>query len=830
MWNDVRFALRTLWRSPGFTAVAVASLALGIGANAAIFSLLYQVTLRSLPVKDPEKLVSLQSDDYNFGWARSDNNASVFSYPMYRALRDHDQVFNGIIGRAMFPANIAWRSGAMRGYGEVVTGNFFEVLGLKPALGRLLAPGDDAVPGQNPVIVLSHSCWISRLGRDPNVLNSRVLVNGYPMLVVGVGPPGFRSLVAGQTPDFFVPVSMMAVIEPGWKRSDSPDSYWLNLFGRLKPAVAPQRANAVLLPLFRAILAGELPQFEDLTADARRKILAKPLSVVPAAQGLNDFGDRWEAPLLVLMVMVGLVLLIACTNVANLLVARATARQREFALRLALGASGWLVVRQLLVETLILTLAGALTGVFISRALTAGLLHLLPADESGGWLAAQLDLRMWGFSVALALLTGLLFGLVPAIQTARPDVASALKDQGTAISAGGSQPRIRQGLVVAQIGLSLLLLVGAGLFTRRLVNLISVDPGFRPDHLITFAADPSLSGYSRERTLALFHQAQQRLSGLPSVKSVAGAALAPFGGWSWGAGVKAPGSRHAGDEYAGCRENAVSPGYFRTLGIPLLAGREFDVSDNGNSPKVAILNESLAHFLFEKENPLGRHVLVGGSNDDLQIVGVVKNSKYSDVREQPERFLYVPFEQDKGEYVRQVTWFVRGGGNDQAVLPAVRAVMKQLDPGIPVDRLTSMQERLDDSIYRDRLLATLAVAFGVLATVLASVGLYGTLSYTVTRRTREFGIRLALGAVPHKLLLMVVREVGRLAAAGIAIGLPLSYALARYAQSKLDGINAFDVGVLAGALLVVAAVSLLATVAPAVRAMRIEPVRALKYE
>jgi len=830
MWNDFRFALRTLRRSPGFAFVAVASLALGIGANAAIFSLLYQVALRSIPINDPEKLVSLQSDDYTFGWTRRDNNATVFSYPMYRALRDHNQVFSGLIGRALFPANLAWRGDAMRGYGEVVTGNFFEVLGLKPAVGRLLRADDDGVPGQNPVIVLSYSCWTSRLGRDPNVLNSRVLMNGQPVLIVGVAPQGFRGLVAGQTPDFFAPVSMTAMIEPGWKGSDSPDSFWLNLFGRLRPAVGPRQADAMLLPLFRSILADELPQFDGVTEESRKKLLAKTLSVAPAGRGLNEFGDRWQGPLLVLMVMVGLVLLIACTNVANLLVARATVRQREFALRLALGASGWQVVRQLLVENLILTLTGALMGVFVSRGLTAGLLSFLPTDESGGWLAAQLDLLVLGFSIALSLLTGLLFGLVPAIQMARPDVAPALKEQGTGISAGGSQPRIRQSLVVAQIGLSLLLLIGAGLFTRRLVNLISVDPGFRPEHLITFSADPSLSGYSRDRTVALFHEAQERLGALPAVRSVAGAALTPFGGFGWGSGVKVPGSRRASDQYADCGENAVSPGYFRTFGIPLLMGREFDVTDRRNSPKTAIINEALARYLFEKENPLGRHMLVGGTNDDVQIVGVVQDSKYGDVREKPDRFLYVPFEQDAGEFVKRVTLFVRTSGNDRAVVPAVRTVMRQLDHNVPIEHLTSLKDMIDDSIYRDRLLATLAVAFGVLATVLAAVGLYGTVSFTVTRRTREFGIRLALGAVPQKLLLAVMRDVGWLVAAGIAVGLPLSYLLAWYAESKVDGLDAFDPWVLGGAMLVIATAALCATLAPALRAMRIEPVRALKYE
>jgi predicted permease len=492
MWNDIRFGLRTLRRSPGFALLAVLSLALGIGANTAIFSLIYQVVLRALPVTDPGSLVLLESDDYNFGWTRRDNNQTVFSYPMYTALRDRSQVFSGLLARVSFPATLAWRGNSVTAAAEVVSGNFFQLLGVPSSMGRLLLPSDDA-HNQAPVIVLSHGYWVGHLGADPNVLNTQISLNGKPALVVGVAPRGFRGLLTGRDPDFFAPLSMIGMISPGWDKSDQPDAYWLNVLGRLRPGVSPARADAMLLPLFRSVFQDELTQMKDVDADARKTILAKPLKVQPAAQGLNDLRTQWQTPLAVLMVMVGLVLLIACANVANLLIARATARQREIAIRLAVGATRWRLVRQLMAESGMLALAGGLLGLFLSETLTEGLLSLLPAGTAGGWLAAQLNVRLFAYSLGLSLLTGLLFGLAPALQAMRYGVAPALKEQTTGISTGGSRSRFRQALIVLQVAISLLLLVGAGLFTRSLANLLHTDPGFRVDRLVTFTIDPSLT-------------------------------------------------------------------------------------------------------------------------------------------------------------------------------------------------------------------------------------------------------------------------------------------------------------------------------------------------
>jgi predicted permease len=460
---------------------------------------------------------------------------------MYAALRDHNAVLSGLIGRTSSPATLSWGGEAARVTAEVVTGNFFTVLGVKPALGRFLTPEDEA--HQNPVIVLSYGYWASRLGHDPKVLNSRVLMNGHPVLAIGVAPRGFHSLVSGQSPDFFAPVSLMPVISPGWRGSEQVDGYWLNLFGRLKPGVSLQQANAALLPSFRAILQDHLQRMVDVTEEIRNAVRSKPLRIEPASQGINVLRDQWQSPLIVLLAMVGFVLLIACANVAGLMVVRASARQREIAVRFALGASGWQVARQLMAESVTLALAGGLLGLFVCGVLTDGLLKLLPEDVAGSWLTARTDLRLFAFSMALGTVTGALFGLIPALRALKPDLAPTLKEQSSGLTAADRQSRSRQAFVAAQICLSLLLLVGAGLFTRTLKNLMSTDPGFRADHLITFSLDPSLSGYSRTRALALFRELEDRLGALAPVKSVARAAFQPFGGSGFGNGVKAPGSR-----------------------------------------------------------------------------------------------------------------------------------------------------------------------------------------------------------------------------------------------------------------------------------------------
>ena len=827
MGSDLRFAIRGLRRAPGFATVAILSLALGIGANTAIFSLLYQVVLRSLPVRAPSQLVALEGD-LNYGWTRRDNNAGVFSYPMYVALRDHNQAFSGLIARSGTSATLAWHGDVERTDAEVVSGNYFEVLGVRPALGRLLTPADDA-PGRPPVIVLGWSYWATKLGGDPRVLQGGMLMNGTPVTVVGVAPRGFRSVVPGETRDFFVPISMMKAVSPGWDRnSERQDAYWLNVIGRLKPGFDSRRAEATLAPLFHSILRDQV--FRNIDPEQRRKLLATKLRVTPAPQGINDMRDRWQKSLLVVTVMVGLVLLIACANIAGLLVARATVRQREMAVRLALGASGWQLARQLLTESLVLALAGGLVGLVFAANMADGILRLLPADVAGGWLAGTLNTPALFFSLGVTLGTGLLFGMAPALKAMRPDVAPALKQQSTGNLASAPRSRTRQALAIVQIAISLLLLIGAGLFTSTLLRLSETDTGFQPERVVSFSIDPGLSGYTLERSKALAVGLQERLATLPGARSVAHSVLRPFGGFGWGSGVRKPGSN---GDYISCSEDAVTPGYFSTLGIPLLAGRDFGAQDAPGAPMVAIVNQTFARTLFGKANPIGRMIHVGDIDADVQVIGLARDSKFGEIREKTAPFLYVSYLQggtSMSWLTHQVSFFVRTQRDPRAMMAAVRQTVRQMDPNVPVVSLSSLRTLIDNSIYRDRMIAVLGVAFGALASLLAALGLYGALSYSVSRRTREFGIRMALGALPQGVLRVVLGEVGLLALIGVAVALPVAWLLARLVEAQLYGVAAHDPLVFLGSTFLVLAVAFLAGLMPALRAMRIEPVRALRYE
>ena len=830
MRNDLLFAFRTLRRSPAFTTVAILSLALGIGANTAIFSLLYQVVLRSLPVRDPQSLVVLRDDSFSFGWNRRDSDCSVFSYPMYEALRNSNQVFDGLIGRAGFSANFSYNANAVSANAELVTGNFFDVLGVKPARGRLVLPSDDHSDTQENVVVLSFRFWSHQLGQNPAVLNHRVLVNRHPMLVVGIAPPGFHGVISGRDPDLYAPINAVGLFDANWTTRGAPDHYWVALFGRLKPEISDEQANAKLLPLFRSTLREELPQFTNVSASDRKRILAKTLTVQPAARGFNQLQLQWQTPLVVLMVMVGMVLLMACVNVANLLMARAAGREREFAIRLAVGATKFQVFRQLLVESLVLSFAGGLLGLLLSGALTAGLLHVIPPDVFGSWLTAQINWSLLGFSFALAVVTGILFGLAPALQAVRPELAPTLQEKASGISASSSQGRFRQSLVAAQVCLSLLLLIGAGLFTRSLVNLMNNDPGFQPDGLVTFSIEPTLAGYTSSQNSALRRQLGERLASIPGVRSVARANLIPLGGYNIGNGISKAGAPFDREHIVDVRENIVGPGYFHTLGIPLLAGRDFSDADTNSSQRVVILSEAAARQLFPGDSPIGHQLRMGAGGINVQVVGMVKDSKFEGLRNAPGKMVYVPDEQSEMMLALPTAFFLRTAGNDRNVITAVPKAVKQLDASLPVNNLTTMKDFVDTTIYTDRLMAILAIAFGVLATTLAAVGLYGIISYAVTRRTQEFGIRLALGAERGDIVSLVVGEVAWLVGIGLVIGLPASYALARLIESQLYGIQANDPFVLTGAVLTLAIAAALAGWIPILRAMRIEPTRALRYE
>jgi predicted permease len=832
MWSDVRFALRTLRRSPVFTIIAVLSLALGIGANTAIFSLLDQVLLRGLPVREPQRLVVFHVAEHFPGWSTADNRESVFSFPMYKDLRDRSRVFDGVMARAGAPVSVSDGGATERAGAEIVSGNYFQALAVMPLLGRNIVPEDDGAPGAHPVVMLSYGYWVRRFGASPAVLNRKITVNGNPLVVIGVGPPGFHGVIGGQTPDLFVPIAMQRQISPTWDALEDCQIAWLSVFARLKPGVSVAQAQAGMQTVFRPMLEELLARTGRMRSrKAEEELLAMKLSLLEAVQGINEMRRQFQKPLAALMGMVGLVLLIACANVAGLLIARAAGRRKEIAIRLALGAGRKGIMRQLLVESLVLGLAGGVAGLLVGRWTDLGLLRLLAEGGPEGWLSASLDLRVLGFSLLLSVVTGILFGLAPALQSMRAEVASALKDQSASVRSGAGGAQFRRALVVAQVALSLLLLVGAGLFARSVSNLMRVDPGFRSSNVLTFAIDPTSAGYPGARATALYRELQQRLEALPGVEAAGAANPGPLTHSGRGGNITVEGYQAKGDEEVGASQHAVSAGYFRALGVPVVAGREFADRDLAGSQKLAVVNEAFVKRYFRDRNPLGRRLACMAGNKvvpDREIVGVVRDFKHGNLREQAVETVFFPYTQD--ERPNPLTFYVRAERGESQLASDIRRMVREMDANLPVFAVRPLTVWVQESILTDRLIAILSSAFGALATLLAAVGLYGVIAYTVARRTAEIGVRMALGALPRGVLALVMREVGVLVLAGIAIGLPAALAASRLVESQLFGIKANDPMVFALATLGLCAVGLLAGLIPARRAAAIDPIRALRYE
>jgi predicted permease len=814
-----------------FVVVAILSLALGIGANTAIFSLLKQVALQSLPVTDPASLVVLHTSYSAPGTSSSDNREAVFSYPMYRDLRDRDSAFSGVVARMGTGVTLTYQGNSEQASAEVVTGNFFTTLGVGAAIGRVFTQEEDGAPGAHPVIVLSHTYWSTHMGKRLDILNQTIAMNGFPMVVVGVAEAGFHGLISGQTPDVFVPIAMQKAVRPTWDVLEDRRFRWLNLFARLKPGISPRQAQATTDVVYRTILEAELARIGKMRSDRDRdEFLAHRAELRPAAQGINIMGDRFGKPLQVLMAMVGLVLLIACANVANLMLARAAGRQREIAIRLAMGARRWSLVKQLLLEGLVLALAGGIAGLLVAGWSMDTLIRLLPSEGAAKWLTSNLSWPLLGFSMALSIASGLLFGLVPALQATRPDVADTLKNQATNVLSGGGAARFRKMLVVAQVALSLLLVVGASLFAGSLINLTRVNLGFRTEHLLLFSVNATLSRTKTPDAVAFYRDLENRLAAVPGIAGVSAAADGPFGGGTSGGNLTIEGYHPRPDEYVGASRIAAGPGFFRAMGIPLRAGREFGERDAAGASKVVVVNEAFARRYFAGASPIGRRMMMGDSNHpvlDLEIVGLAADS-HVDVREAPKETFYFPYMQwDRAE---RLSYYVRAAGDERRLATDIRNVVHSADANVPMGTMRSLDVRIRESIYTDRLIAMLSGAFGVLATLLAAIGLYGVVAYTVARRTAEIGIRIALGALPADVLRMVLLEAGRMAAMGIAIGLCAAFGLSRLVASQLFEIKAANPLVYAGAGALLAVVAMLAALAPGWRASHIDTLRALKYE
>jgi predicted permease len=830
MWRDLVLAVRILRRSPLFTSVAVLSLALGIGANTAIFSLVDQVILRLLPVKDPRQLVILHRTYNPNGSSTSDNFESVHSYAMYRELRDHDRGFSSVFARSGAGVTVWYRGSAESAAAEMVSGNFFQALGVGAAAGRTLTPDDDTAPGAHPVVVLSHSYWSSRFGRNPGIVNQTVRVNGAPMTVIGVVAAGFNGIFSGRTPDLYTPLTMQKAIRPTWNALYNAQFYWLSILARIAPDLTIQQAQAATDVAHRAVLEDELARgLLKASGSVKDQMLNGRLELRPAAQGINSLRKDDGAALIALMAMVGLVLLIACANVAGLMIARAAARQREMGIRLAIGATRWKLMRQLLTEGLILAAAAWALGLAVARWSIAALLRLLPSNFAGDWLTAGLNWRLLGFALLASFATGLIFALAPAWQSAKPGVANALRAGGSMASTPGAV-WFRKCAVVLQVALSLLLVTAAGLFAGTLRNLTKVSLGFRVERLLTFKVDASRGRPALADSVAFYDELELRLKRIPGVLAVGAANGGPFSNSSYGGNITIQGYRAKNNDDANTQMIAVSPGFFAALGIPLRAGREFTDRDRAGAPKAVVVNESFAKLYCDGQSPIGRRLMFGASSHpalDREIVGMVADF-HVDVKGEPRRTLYYPYSQWKDP--EALMFYVRGSGDVSALGAAIRAAVRAQDAEVPVTDLQPISLRIDDSLYVERLLAALSVAFGLLATLLSALGLYGIVAYTVARRTAEIGVRMALGALPGGVLRMVLLEAGRLALAGITLGVGASLVLSPLVKSQLFGLKAADPRILGGAAVLLATVALGAAMAPGRRASRVDPVAALKYE
>jgi putative ABC transport system permease protein len=829
-WQDLRYGLRVLLRNPLFSAVAVATLALGIGANTAMFSLLDQVVLRLLPVSHPEQLVIVRETGNHYG---NTYGANTISWPMFEDLRDNNQVFSGMFCR--FPATVAIGYGdrAAQISAELVSGSYFPILGVGAALGRTIAPDDAAVPDSGPVVVLSYSFWRSYFDADRTIVGRTIALNSHAMTIIGVAQPGFDGVELGAPAKVFVPIMMKTEMTPhsdGLKDRRRRLS-WVTAYGRLKPGVSLEQAQLSLQPLLHSILEMEVqqPEFIRSTTPADREpFLRNHVELLPGSD--NDLREDMRRPLWLLLALTGAVLLLACANLANLLLARATARWRELAVRLAIGAGRPRIVRQLLIESLLLSAAGAVVGLALAFLAGRVLLRIyLPADAAAEFVVSPIpDGRVLAFVVGAMLLTSLVFGLLPAVRGSRTEITLSLKDRSGALSAGGIS--LRRMLVGIQVALSLLLLVGAGLFVRTLRNLENLGPGFPTDHLLTFRIDPSLTGYSDEQTKSFYQRLDINLQTMPGVTSVGFSTMALLKGYGWQNAV-------LGKDFEGAPIeeqpvlSEVGPGYFATLGIPIVAGRAFTAQDLGPA-KYAVINESFAREYFPGRNPIGQRF--GLVNDmepvspDIEVIGVIPDRKYRDLRETPPAQAYFPYLE--GVHFRFMNIYLRTQVDPRQIEDELRERMRQFDPHVPILGVQTMDEQIGFSLRTERLVASLSGVFGGLATLLAVIGLYGVMAYVVMRRTREIGIRMALGALRSNVIGMVMREVFLLIGAGLAAGFSLALALANLIRSQLYGLNARDPLTFIGSAIVLALAAGSAGFIPALRASRVDPMAALRYE
>ena len=836
--EDIRYALRQFRNNPGFTLTAVVTLALGIGANTAIFTLLDQALLRSLPVKDPANLVLLRFTGTDHGHLNDDGSdpEDFFSYPMYRDLRDQNTVLEGLIAAKRAEAGVLWHNSPGIAQTELVSGNYFDVLGVRPAAGRLFVQADDTQPNANPILVLGHGYWQRRFGSDPQVIGQSIVVNGRPFTVVGVAPQSFQSVQTGYVPDIFVPITMKKAITPEADDLLDRRSRWMTMVGRLKPGVTLTQAQAGIDPLWHSLRAEELAQMGHSSQHFRDGFVTNShLRLVEDAQGYSSLRNDVRTPLLVLMGMVGLVVLMACANVASLLLVRAAGRIREMSIRYALGAERTRVVRQLLTEGLILGLMGGALGIALAPVVSEVLQRgMVGAGDQTLPFSSHPDPRILAFNFGLAFVVSLLFSLAPVLQFWQPNLTPALRQQTT--TASGGSTRLRSIFACVQIGLSLVLLFGAGLFARTLFNLKNTDVGFVTDHLIVFRLNPSLAGYELSQIPGLYKRVLDTLHQIPGVSSAAATTDPELMDTNTGLNITVAGYTQKEEENMDIEKEVVSPGYFSTLGMPLITGRGIGEQDGPDSARVAVVNEAFAkHWFGTAANAIGHQFHDGGGNPPkdvklqwLTIVGVVKDSKHSGIREDVNRTAFYSYLQEPP--TRGIAFYVRTQQLPDAVISEIRQTMQRLDSKLVPDSLKTMDAQISEDLNSERTLSLLAISFGALAALLAAIGLYGMLAFATAQRSREIGIRMALGSTRAEVVQMILIGVGKLVLISMAVAVPSALLLSRLLESQLFGVSAHDPVALAVASSVVVGAALLAAALPSRRAASVNPSETLRYE
>jgi putative ABC transport system permease protein len=829
--RHIRLAFRTLFRTPFVTGVAVLSLALGIGANAAIFSLFDQIMLRSLPVPQPDRLVNLSAPGPKPGstsCGQAGDCEDVFSYPMFRDLERSQTVFTGLAAHVGFGASLSFGGEPMTGSGMYVSGSYFPTLALRPAVGRLLARNDDQSIGTNFVTVLSYNFWKTRFGSDPGVVGRTIVVNGQSLNIVGVAPRGFEGTTMGSRPLVFVPISMRGLLSVGFRGFENRRSYWAYLFGRLKPGVSLAQAHAGLNTLYHPILTDvETPLQEGMSEQTLARFKARQVVVAPGWRGQSSMQREAKTPLFMLFSVTGIVLLIACANIANLLLARGAGRAMEMGVRLALGASRRQLLAQLLTESVVLASLGGLVSLVVAKWTLDSIAALLPGDPRQT-LEFSLRPAVLLFAAALAIATGLIFGMFPAWHSTRSELVTTIRSNAGQISGARSAARFRASLVTVQIALAVALLIAAGLFTKSLVNVTRVDLGVRVDSVVTFSVSPERSGYDSARALQLYGQVEEALAAMPGVNGVSSSLVPLLAGSNWGTSVYVQGVPAGPDVDNNSRFNEIGTGYFATLGVSLLSGREFTVADHQGAPQVAVVNQAFVRKFNLGDGAVGKFMSYAGPDSlNVQIVGVIPDIKYSDVKDDVPPVFYLPWRQDT--HVSGMNFYVRSS-RPQALLREIAGVMKRIDAGLPLEDLKSMPQQVHENVFLDRMISILSASFAVLATLLAAVGLYGVLAYTVAQRTREIGVRMALGADAGRVRGMVLRQVSGMMAVGGVVGVVGAIGLGRAATSLLYGLKGYDPVVIALAVVALAIVALGAGYVPARRASEVDPVKALRYE